>query len=152
MSKCEGVKCSKDKICNPETGKCVKKDGRKGKKLIPRANSPRADSPRADSPRETSPRACMANDLGRFCDLPLTVRGSPFCQYHLDNINDVDIHGNTLLQIVFENYVQDTNEDTLQLIGFLIRNGARLDIQNRLHRTTFDYMLSISYKNFFQKI
>ena len=103
-SKCEGVKCSEDKICNPETGKCVKKDGRKGKKLVPQRSS------------------CMA------CNSP-TIHGSPFCQYHLDNINDVDINGNTLLHIALQNYRGD--ENTFNIIEFLIRNGARVDIPDR---------------------
>ena len=31
--KCEGVKCPKDKICNHDSGRCVKRTGRIGKKI-----------------------------------------------------------------------------------------------------------------------
>ena len=34
MSKCQGIKCELDNICNPETGRCVKKTGAIGKLIM----------------------------------------------------------------------------------------------------------------------
>ena len=32
--KCEGVRCTKDKICNPASGRCVLRTGKIGKRLL----------------------------------------------------------------------------------------------------------------------
>ena len=34
MSRCENKKCKADQICNPKTGRCVKKSGRIGRTLL----------------------------------------------------------------------------------------------------------------------
>ena len=54
--KCKNVKCPRDKICNPETGRCVLKTGKIGKALLKSRASPRRASPRRASPRRASPR------------------------------------------------------------------------------------------------
>ena len=43
-SKCEGVICSSDKICNPTTGRCVKKTGKIGKKILNKLNTRKSKS------------------------------------------------------------------------------------------------------------
>ena len=57
--KCAGVKCSSDKICNPASGRCVKKTGAIGKKLVkgsPKRKSPKRKSPKRKSPKRKSPK------------------------------------------------------------------------------------------------
>ena len=39
MSKCENKKCKADQICNPKTGRCVKRTGAIGKKLLAKSKS-----------------------------------------------------------------------------------------------------------------
>lgn len=53
---CSGVVCSDDQICNPASGKCVKKSGRVGKKLLAgKKSSPRRKS-KHSSRRKSSPK------------------------------------------------------------------------------------------------
>ena len=39
VDKCAGKKCISEKICNPKTGRCVKRDGRIGKALLKKSKS-----------------------------------------------------------------------------------------------------------------
>jgi hypothetical protein len=75
--KCKNKTCERNKICNPETGRCVLKTGKIGKELLknksprrasPRRASPRRASPRRASPRRASPRRASDKCMNKKCE------------------------------------------------------------------------------------
>ena len=53
MSKCENKKCKASQICNPKTGRCVKRTGATGKKLLAKSKSRRSKSMRKSKSRRS---------------------------------------------------------------------------------------------------
>jgi hypothetical protein len=62
MNKCRDKKCDNDKVCNPESGRCVLKSGKIGKQILAKKSrsrspkSPKRKSPKAKSPKRKSPK------------------------------------------------------------------------------------------------
>ena len=65
--KCKKKTCESNKICNPETGRCVLKTGKIGKELL-KNKSPRRASPRRASPRRASPRRVYDKCMNKKCE------------------------------------------------------------------------------------
>jgi hypothetical protein len=64
IDKCKNKKCNSDSICNPQSGRCVKKSGKIGIKLIPQSPSLRPIvKPLTRTPPVTSPLHMMQPDI-----------------------------------------------------------------------------------------
>lgn len=70
---CKTVVCRADQLCNPKSGRCVKKSGRIGKELVRKSpirkrisrkkSSPRKISPKVLFPKLKSPKRCKSDEL-----------------------------------------------------------------------------------------
>ena len=65
MSKCENKKCKANQICNPKTGRCVKRTGATGKKLLAKSKSRRSKSRRSKSMRKSKSRRRKSKSKSR---------------------------------------------------------------------------------------
>jgi len=65
MSKCENKKCKADQICNPKTGRCVKKSGRIGRTLLKKSKSKRKSVVRKSKSqrRKSKSRKCKEDKI-----------------------------------------------------------------------------------------
>ena len=58
------VKCPAGKIINPASGRCVDRDGKKGKEIL--KSLKRKSSPKKSSPKKSSPSDCVIQTSAKY--------------------------------------------------------------------------------------